>query len=72
MTMPEEPVKELTYEEKIAKLDEILTRLDDSETPIDKLADDVKEALSWLAPERAHGLPEEILERIFASFCLGK
>ena len=34
--------KEMTYEEKVQKLDEILTRLDNSETPIDKLSDDVK------------------------------
>ncbi len=34
---------EFTYEQKVAKLDEILTRLDNSETPIDKLAEDVKE-----------------------------
>ena len=34
---------ELTYEQKVAKLDEILTRLDNSETPIDRLAEDVKE-----------------------------
>jgi len=33
---------EMTYEEKVRKLDEILTRLDNSETPIDKLAEDVK------------------------------
>jgi len=33
---------ELTYEQKVQKLDEILTRLDNSETPIDKLAEDVK------------------------------
>jgi exodeoxyribonuclease VII small subunit len=32
----------LTYEQKVEKLDEILTRLDNSETPIDKLAEDVK------------------------------
>jgi len=32
----------LSYEEKVEKLDEILTRLDNSETPIDKLAEDVK------------------------------
>ena len=38
----------LTYEQKVEKLDEILTRLDNSETPIDKLAEDVK---------RASGLP---------------
>ena len=33
---------ELSYEEKVEKLDEILSRLDNSETPIDKLAEDVK------------------------------
>jgi exodeoxyribonuclease VII small subunit len=33
---------DLTYEQKVEKLDEILTRLDNSETPIDKLAEDVK------------------------------
>ena len=32
----------LTYEQKVDKLDEILKRLDNSETPIDKLAEDVK------------------------------
>ena len=32
----------MTYEEKGQKLDEILTRLDNSETPIDKLSEDVK------------------------------
>ena len=33
---------EMSYEEKVRKLDEILTRLDNSETPIDKLSEDVK------------------------------
>ena len=33
----------LTYEQKVEKLDEILARLDNSETPIDKLAEDVKQ-----------------------------
>ncbi len=32
-----------TYETKVEKLDLILGRLDNSETPIDKLAEDVKE-----------------------------
>lgn len=31
-----------TYEEKARRLEEILQRLDDSETPIDALAEDVK------------------------------
>ena len=30
------------YEQKAERLEEILTRLDDSETPIDELAEDVK------------------------------
>jgi len=34
--------EKLTYEQKVQKLDEILKRLDNSETPIDKLAEDVK------------------------------
>ncbi len=34
--------KEMTYEEKAQKFDEILTRLDNAETPIDKLSEDVK------------------------------
>jgi exodeoxyribonuclease VII small subunit len=33
---------QLTYEQKVQRLDEILTRLDNSETPIDRLAEDVK------------------------------
>ncbi len=32
----------LTYEQKTEKLEDILKRLDNSETPIDKLAEDVK------------------------------
>ena len=35
-------IENLTYEQKVEKLDELLTRLDNSETPIDKLAEDVK------------------------------
>ena len=33
---------EMTYEQKVKRLDEILTRLDNSATPIDELAVDVK------------------------------
>lgn len=42
--MPEnqDDLSKLIYEQKVKKLDEILTRLDNSETPIDKLAADVK------------------------------
>lgn len=34
--------KEMSYEEQVAELDEILERIDQSETPIDELAKDVK------------------------------
>ena len=42
--MPEkqDEFEELSYEQKVEKLDTILSRLDNSETPIDKLAEDVK------------------------------
>ncbi len=33
---------ETTYEQKVENLDAILKKLDNSETPIDKLAEDVK------------------------------
>ncbi len=36
------PEKEKTYEEKVEELEQILERLDDSQTPIDELAADVK------------------------------
>ena len=35
--------KEPTYEEKVAELEAILKRLDDASTPIDRLAQDVKQ-----------------------------
>ena len=35
----------LTYEQKAERLDAILTRLDNSDTPIDELATDVKEGV---------------------------
>lgn len=42
MTKPKP--KELTYEEKEQRLEEILERLDRSETPMDELASDAREA----------------------------
>jgi exodeoxyribonuclease VII small subunit len=35
---------EMTYEQKESRLDEILNRLDNSETPMDELASEAKEA----------------------------
>jgi exodeoxyribonuclease VII small subunit len=37
-----------TYEQKFARLEELLKRLDDSQTPIDELAADVKEGTSLI------------------------
>lgn len=42
MTRPN--LDELTYEEKEKRLEEILERLDRSETPMDELANDAREA----------------------------
>ena len=40
--MNDEPKPDETYEEKTEKLNQILARLDDPDTPIDTLAEDVK------------------------------
>jgi exodeoxyribonuclease VII small subunit len=40
--MGEIDISKMSYEQKSEKLDEILNRLDRSETPIDELAEDVK------------------------------
>lgn len=42
MAEKQDEFDKLTYEQKIEKLDKILSRLDNSETPIDELAEDVK------------------------------
>ena len=40
--------KQPTYEEKVKELEAILRRLDDAETPIDTLAEDVKKGASLI------------------------
>ena len=45
--------KELTYEEKEQRLEEILERLDRSETPMDELASDAREASQLIKAMRA-------------------
>ena len=40
--------KKPTYEEKVEELEAILRRLDDAETPIDTLAEDVKKGASLI------------------------
>ncbi|MEI6262310.1 MAG: exodeoxyribonuclease VII small subunit [Deltaproteobacteria bacterium] len=42
MTDTQDDISLMTYEQKVTRLYEILTRLDNSATPIDKLAEDVK------------------------------
>jgi exodeoxyribonuclease VII small subunit len=44
----EREVQKMTYEEKEKRLDEILQRLDRSETPVSELAIDAKEAASLI------------------------
>jgi exonuclease VII small subunit len=41
-------LENMTYEEKEERLDEILQRLDRSETPVDKLSEDAREAASLI------------------------
>jgi len=41
-------IEKMTYEEKDQRLHEILQRLDRSETPIDKIADDAREAAALI------------------------
>jgi exodeoxyribonuclease VII small subunit len=41
-------VEKMTYEEKDKRLQEILQRLDQSETPIDKIADDASGAAALI------------------------
>ena len=41
-------IENMTYEEKGERLDEILQRLDRSETPVDKLSDDAGEAAALI------------------------
>ena len=42
--MAKSPIDKMTYEQKEARLAEILDRLDNSETPMDELAAEAKEA----------------------------
>jgi len=41
-------IENMTYEEKEERLDDILQRLDRSETPVDKLSNDAMEAASLI------------------------
>lgn len=56
-----------TYEEKEGRLDEILKRLDNSETPMDELASEAREAAGLISSmyETIKGAKQEIVE-VFA------
>ena len=51
--MSEEDLKKMTYEQKETRLDEILGRLDRSETPMDQLAAEAKEAAQLIMSMQA-------------------
>lgn len=42
-------IEKMTYEKKDERLEEILTRLDNSETPVDQLASEAKEAAALIS-----------------------
>jgi len=44
----ESDIEKMTYEEKDQRLHEILQRLDRSETPMDQIADDAREAAALM------------------------
>lgn len=67
MTETTEPTPtDMTYEEKEKRLEEILERLDRSETPMDELASDAKEASQLIKSMRGtlNSAKAEI-ERVF-------
>lgn len=51
--MAEQSEKQTTYEQKEKRLDEILSRLDKSETPMDELAPEVREAAALIMSMQA-------------------
>jgi len=46
-------IEKMTYEEKDTRLEEILQRLDNSETPVDQLASEAKEAAALITSMNA-------------------
>jgi exodeoxyribonuclease VII small subunit len=51
--MTQSNLNEMTYEQKEKRLEEILERLDHSETPMDKLASDARKASLLIKSMRA-------------------
>ena len=54
----------VTYEAKAERLEQILTRLDDSETPIDELAQDIKQGARLIREmsEKLHEVESEVVD----------
>ena len=46
-------IEKMTYEEKESRLEEILSRLDNAETPVDQLASEAKEAAALITSMNA-------------------
>ena len=46
-------IENMTYEEKERRLEEILSRLDNTETPVDQLASEAKEAAALITSMNA-------------------
>ncbi len=46
-------IEKMTYEEKERRLEEILSRLDNAETPVDQLASEAKEAAALITSMNA-------------------
>jgi len=42
------PIEEMSYEDRMSELDELLTRLDQSQTPIDQLAADTRRGVALI------------------------
>ena len=64
--MTEDELKAMMYEQKEARLDAILERLDRSETPMDELASDAKEANHLIQSMRATlNATEAEIKRVF-------
>jgi exodeoxyribonuclease VII small subunit len=71
--MSEKTIEEMSYEEKESRLDDILDRLDRSETPMDQLAAEAKEAAQLImSMQSTLKSTKEELSQVFAEMDNGK
>lgn len=52
MTEPK-PIEKMSYEERMAELNDLLTRLDNTQTPIDQLAADTRRGVALINSMKA-------------------